>query len=266
MTSAVGRPSLARESDDRVGAVTGAVTGAAGRVLAAEVARLREHRPGAAPTVLDVGGGSGAWAVPLARLGCAVTVVDSSPNALAALQRRARESGVHDLVTPVQGDVDALAEVAAPGAADLVLGHGLVEVVDDPGRAVAALSAAAAPGAAVSVLVAGRHAAVLSRTLAGRLAEARAVLTDPDGRFGPDDALRRRLDAATLMALLEGGGLHVEVLQGDGVLDGWVPGAVRDGGPAATRAVAELEELAAHVTALREVAARLHALARRPSA
>jgi SAM-dependent methyltransferase len=266
MTSAVGRPSLARESDDRVGAVTGAVTGAAGRVLAAEVARLRERRPGAAPTVLDVGGGSGAWAVPLARLGCAVTVVDSSPNALAALQRRAREAGVHDLVTPVQGDVDALAEVAAPGAADLVLGHGLVEVVDDPGRAVAALGAAAAPGAAVSVLVAGRHAAVLSRTLAGRLAEARAVLTDPDGRFGPDDALRRRLDAATLTALLEGGGLHVEVLQGDGVLDGWVPGAVRDGGPAATRAVAELEELAAHVTALREVAARLHALARRPAA
>jgi S-adenosylmethionine-dependent methyltransferase len=266
MTSAMGRPSLARESDDRVGAVTGAVTGAAGRVLAAEVARLRERRPGAAPSVLDVGGGSGAWAVPLARLGCAVTVVDSSPNALAALQRRAREAGVHDLVTPVQGDVDALAEVAAPGAADLVLGHGLVEVVDDPGRAVAALSAAAAPGAAVSVLVAGRHAAVLSRTLAGRLAEARAVLTDPDGRFGPDDALRRRLDAGTLTALLEGGGLLVEVLQGDGVLDGWVPGAVRDGGPAATRAVAELEELAAHVTALREVAARLHALARRPAA
>ena len=95
------------------------------------------------------------------------------------------------------------------------------------------------------MLVAGRHAAVLSRTLAGRLAEARALLTDPDGRFGPDDALRRRLDAATLRALLEDGGLRVEVLQGDGVLEGWVPGAVRDGGPSAARAVAELEELAA---------------------
>ena len=246
--------------------MTGAVLGtAAGRVLAVEVARLREAGPGSAPSVLDVGGGSGGWAVPLARLGCAVTVVDASPNALAALQRRARESGVHDLVTAVQGDVDALAEVARPGTADLVLGHGLLEVVDDPARAVAALSAAAAPGAAVSVLVAGRHAAVLSRTLAGRLAEARALLTDPDGRFGPDDALRRRLDAATLATLLGEHDLRVEVLQGDGVLEGWVPGAVRDGGPAATRAVAELEELAVHVTALREVATRLHALARRPS-
>ena len=263
MTSAVGRPSLARESDDRVGAVTGAVTGAAGRVLAAEVAWLRERRPGAAPTVLDVGGGSGAWAVPLARLGCAVTVVDSSPNALAALERRAREAGVHDLVTPQQGDVDALSEAAPPGAADLVLGHGLLEIVDDPVRAVAALAAAAAPGAAVSVLVAGRFAAVLSRTLAGRLVEARAVLTDPDGRFGPDDALRRRLDVGSLTALLQGAGLGIEVLQGDGVVEGWVPGAVRDGGPTATRAVAELEELAGHAAALRDVAARLHALARR---
>jgi SAM-dependent methyltransferase len=240
--------------------------GVAERVLAAEVGRLRDARPGSPPRVLDVGGGSGAWAVPLARLGCAVTVVDSSPNALAALERRARESGVHHLVTPRQGDVDALAEVVAEGAADLVLGHGLLEVVDDPVRAVAALAAATAPGAAVSLLVANRHAAVLSRTVTGRLAEARALLTDPDGRLGPDDALRRRLDTATLTALLDTAGLRIEVLQGDGVLEGWVPGAVRDGGPSATRAIAELEELAVHVPALRDVATRLHALARRPRA
>jgi S-adenosylmethionine-dependent methyltransferase len=246
---------------------TGATGGAAQRVLAAEVARLREPgggRSGAVPHVLDVGGGSGAWAVPLARLGCAVTVVDSSPNALAALHRRARDAGVGELVTAVQGDADALGDVALPGSADLVLGHGLLEVVDDPARAVAALAAAAAPGAAVSVLVAGRYAAVLSRTLAGRLDDARALLTDPDGRFGPDDALRRRLDVESLRVLIEASGvLRVEVLQGDGVVEGWVPGAVRDGGPAVTRAVAELEVLAAAAAPLRDVAARLHALARR---
>lgn len=241
------------------------------RTLEREITRSGHRRSAEGRTtrdvrVLDVGGGTGAWAVVLARHGCAVTVVDSSPNALAALQRRAREAGVLDRVTPVQGDVDALAEVAPAGGADLVLGHGLLEVVDDAGRAVDALTAATVAGGAVSVLVSGRHAAVLGRTLAGRLAEARAVLTDPEGRCGPGDPLRRRLDVAGLRALLErGGALRVETLQGDGVFDGWVPGSVRDGGPALAHAVAELESLAATDPALLQVAGRLHALARRPA-
>ena len=44
--------------------------------------------------VVDVGGGSGTRAVPLALLGCRVTVVDSSTDALASLSRRATEAGV----------------------------------------------------------------------------------------------------------------------------------------------------------------------------
>ena len=43
--------------------------------------------------VLDVGGGSGIFAVPLARLGHEVTVVDPSADALATLARRAATAG-----------------------------------------------------------------------------------------------------------------------------------------------------------------------------
>jgi S-adenosylmethionine-dependent methyltransferase len=242
----------------------GVTGGPVHRAVAVELAAVRRREPGRVPRVLDVGGGSGAWAVPLARAGCAVSVVDPSPNALAALVRRARDAGVHELVTPVPGDVDSLADVAPVDRADLVLGHGLLEVVDDVTAAVGALTRASAVGGAVSVLVAGRFAAVLARTLGGRLAEARAVLCDPDGRFGPDDALRRRLDAAGLRGVLAADpGLQVELLQGDGVLEGWAPRAVRDGGPAAAGALSELEDLAAVEPALIDVAARLHGIARR---
>ena len=44
--------------------------------------------------VLDIGGGTGGFAVRVAELGHRVRVVDPSPDALAALDRRAKESGV----------------------------------------------------------------------------------------------------------------------------------------------------------------------------
>ncbi|NUP34683.1 MAG: methyltransferase domain-containing protein, partial [Streptomycetaceae bacterium] len=75
----------------------------------------------AALDVLDTGGGTGNFAVPLARLGHRVTVVDPSPDALAALERRAAEAGVTDRVAAFQGDAQALFDVVEPGAADVVL-------------------------------------------------------------------------------------------------------------------------------------------------
>ena len=44
--------------------------------------------------VLDIGGGTGGLAVRVAALGHRVSVIDPSPDALAALDRRARDAGV----------------------------------------------------------------------------------------------------------------------------------------------------------------------------
>jgi SAM-dependent methyltransferase len=237
------------------------------RVLEAEVAAAMQRRTDGAPVVLDVGGGSGVWAVPLAVAGCVVTVVDPSPNALATLHRRAAEAGVSERITPVPGDIEALARLVPEGAADIVLGHGVLEIVDDVDAAVAALTAACAPGGGVSVLVPGRYGAILHRAIAGRLVEARAMLEGDAGDTGrgtgTGDAVRRRFDVHGLDAVLRGAGLDVEVLQGYGLVSDLVPGAVVETTPGAAEALAQLELAAAARPPLRDVAARLHALARK---
>ncbi|RZS34781.1 2-polyprenyl-3-methyl-5-hydroxy-6-metoxy-1,4-benzoquinol methylase [Herbihabitans rhizosphaerae] len=236
------------------------------RVLDAELVAARERRGGAAPRVVDVGGGSGVWAVPLAVAGCTVTVIEPSPNALATLQRRAAEAGVSDRVTATQGDSDALTALVPAGSADLVLGHGMLEVVDEVKTAIAAMAETVAPGGAVSVLVANRFAAVLHRAIAGRLVDARRLLDDPAGELpGAGDQLLRRFDTEGLRQVLTDAGLAVELVQGYGVLSDLVPGAVLESQPGAADSLAELELVAATTPQLRDVASQLHAIARKPS-
>ncbi|MFJ6196346.1 methyltransferase domain-containing protein [Micromonospora sp. NPDC092111] len=227
-------------------------------VLAAEL----DRRAGAELTVLDVGGGTGGFAVPLAQAGHRVTVVDASPDALAALTRRAAEAGVADRVRAVQGDGDAMSGLVEPATVDLVLCHSVLEVVDDPAPVASALATALRPGGAASVLVAGRAAAVLSRAMNGHLAVAAALAAAPDGSAGPRDTQRRRFDAEGAAALLRAAGLAVEEIHGVRVLADLLPAVVADGQPGA---LVELERALAGISPYRDLAAQLHLFARRPA-
>jgi SAM-dependent methyltransferase len=235
---------------------------------AAVVWRALHHelsRVGAAePHVVDVGGGSGVWAVPLAVAGCRVTVVEPNPNALATLRRRADESGVSARITALADDTDALPSAVAAGSADLVLAHGLLEVVDDPAAVMAALAATVTPGGAVSVLVANHYAAVLHRALTGRLGEARRLLVGAHGVLEDDgENLVRRFDTDSLITMVEASGLGVELLQGDGIVADLLGEA--GSGLFTGEELAEFEQAAGAISPLRDVATRLHALARRPA-
>jgi SAM-dependent methyltransferase len=218
---------------------------------------------------VDVGGGTGGFAVPFAALGHRVTVVDLSPDALAAAQRRAAEMRV--ALTAVQGDAGELASLVGDGAADLVICHSVLEYVDSPAAAMAAIARVLRPGATVSVLAANTVAAVLQRALAGRYAEARQLLAS-DGAGAPAErsgvTAPRRFTLAGLTALIEAAGLRAGDAHGIRVFAGLLPGAGAGAGsgaadPAAADELRALEEAAAAYPALRDIAARLHVLGHR---
>lgn len=216
--------------------------------------------------VLDAGGGTGGFAVPLARAGHRVTVVDPSPDSLAALQRRVAEAGLSEQVVGLQGDLADLPSLVAPASIDLLLCHSVLEVVDDLSGAVANIATALRPGGRLSLLVANRAAVVFARALAGRPDEAARALTDPDGRWGPADGLRRRFSSESLGALVVAAGLVVEQLHGVRVVADLVPSAALDAEPGAAAALLALERALADRVPYRDLATQLHLLAQRPGA
>jgi SAM-dependent methyltransferase len=249
----------------RPGPAGGPRTTAVQRVLDAHTEQQRATL-GRPLRVLDLGGGTGGTAVPLAVAGHELTVVDPSPDALFSLRRRATERGVQDHVRALQGDADTVRDlVGADPAFDLVCLHGTLEVVDDPEAAVGAVAALLAPGGTFSLVVAQRLHAVLSNALAGRLDRARAVLERPDGRWGEDDPAPRRFDEAAVLELVRAHGLTPVHVQGVRVFADLVPSALLDS-EADRAALAALEEAAAEAPAhplLGSLGSALHVLATR---
>ena len=248
-----------------------------------EVASARVAETGReALDIVDVGGGTGGLAVPFASLGHNVTVVDPSPDALAAAQRRAAEAGA--VLAAVQGDAASLDAVAGVAAADLIICHNVLEYVDSPADAMTAIARVLRPSATVSVLAANAVAAVLHRALAGRFAEARMLLSGgttpldppitgglPAPPFPPDPPRAggfpappgRTFTLPALTALIEGAGLRAGQAHGVRIFSGLVPAVLVDGDPGRAEALRALEAAAAGIPPLRDIAAQLHLLGHR---
>lgn len=239
---ATGRPSERRHS-----VRTRVVSAALERVLGRSGAR-----------VVDIGGGTGGFAVPLAEAGHRVLVVDPSPDALAALSRRAAEAGVTDLVTGRQGDLSDLPGLDGADGADLVLCHGVLEVVDHPAEALRTLAGVLRPGGTLSLLVAQRHAAVVARAMAGHFTAARDLLDSPD-----ESRTGRRYTADELTTMLVEAGFAVDTVHGVRVFSDLVPSSLHDLEPGATAALLELEQAVAERPEYLPLATQLHVLATR---
>jgi S-adenosylmethionine-dependent methyltransferase len=162
--------------------------------------------------ILDVGGGTGGVAIPLAGQGHRVTVVDPSPDALASLERRAAEGLVTDRIRALQGDATDLSDLVAAHEADVVVCHRVLEVLDAPGDALRRMAGALRRGGVLSLLVAQRHSLVLTQALAGHLAMARRTYAD-----------RSRFDYDRVIGLVEEAGFTVLASHGIGAIADQVP-------------------------------------------
>ncbi|SED32288.1 Methyltransferase domain-containing protein [Nocardioides exalbidus] len=210
--------------------------------------------------IVDIGGGTGGFAVPLAELGHTVQVIDPSPDALASLDRRARERGVADRVTGQQGDLSDLATLV--DEADLVLCHGVLEMVDDPAASLASIAGVLRPGGHLSLLVAQRHAAVVARAMAGHFQAARELL-EGEATEGAAGRGGRRFTHDELVGLLGAAGLDASSVQAVRVFADLVPGSLLDLEPGATAALVELERAVATRAEYLPLATQLHVIATR---
>src|ERR1700723_2323216 len=106
---------------------------------------------------LDLGCGTGATAIRLARLGIHVTAVDCSAAMLDIARRAALEGGVAEKIVVKHGEASQLASLFPARSFDVILCHNILEYVDDP--AAVLRDAALAPGAGplVGSLLPRRH-------------------------------------------------------------------------------------------------------------
>ena len=234
-----------------------------GELLAGVVAEL-----GPGPLrIVDAGGGTGGFAVPLAVGGHHVTVVDPSPDAIAALDRRYAEqahgSAAAGSIRAVQGDLAGLLDVVPPGGADLVLCHNVLEIVEEPVGALATLRAVLRPGGIASLLVAGRGGAVVGRALAGRFAEALALVRGATFVSAQANGAPEGYFVADLHTDLVTAGFTITATHAVRVFSDLVPGAVLDGEPGARSALLDLERAVADRADYLALAGQLHVVARR---
>ena len=87
---------------------------------------------------LDLGCGTGAATVRLARLGIHTTLLDFSPRMLDIAKRAARDAGVDGKIALKHGDAAQVGNLFPAGSFDIVLCHNLLEYVHDPNAVLSA--------------------------------------------------------------------------------------------------------------------------------
>lgn len=178
---------------------------------------------------LDIGGGTGATAVHLARLGFHVTLLDSSLPMLDLAERAAAEAGVEAKIALKAGEATQLEMLFHMESFDVIICHNLLEYVDDPSAVLrrAALLLRREPSSIISVLVRNRAGEVLKAAIKdGDLRQAENNLTVEwalESLYGGNVRLFGRED---LCAMVEAASLTVIAYRGVRSISDYLPSKV----------------------------------------
>lgn len=166
---------------------------------------LQRHAAELGPRVrvLDVGGGDGRDALPLALAGHDVTVLDPSRSWLAEADRRAADAGVR--LTAVEAGLDDL----PTGEWDLVLCHFVLRYRPDSTQDVAALASRVRPGGLLSLVDVNPAARVLRLLVAGGPTHAAEELHAVGAEVETFATAARKVEVEQVRAEVEAAGLRV---------------------------------------------------------
>ena len=193
-------------------------------------ANLQEFLPQATRSLraLDLGCGTGAIGVRLARRGLHVTLLDPSLPMLDFAERAAREAGVTERIALEHGDASQLATLFPAASFDLILCHNVLEFVEDPCAVLRAAARALRDSSGmISILVRNRPGELLKAAiLNGDLAAAERNLTAEWGDESLYEGRVRLFTAVSLQAMLLESSLVVTAERGVRVLSDYLPSTV----------------------------------------
>jgi len=214
-------------------------------------------------SALDIGCGTGAMAIRLAKLGADVTLLDSSAAMLDFAERAAEHAGIKGRIALKKGDAARLANLFPALSFDVILCHNILEYVDDP-CAVLGGAARALPDSSsiLSVLVRNQTGEVLKAAITdGDLAAAEHNLTAEWGRESLYGGSVRLFTANSLQALLTAASLEVIAQTGVRVLSDYLPPQISRG--AEYEQILELERKLGRRPEFAGIARYTHCLAHR---
>jgi ubiquinone/menaquinone biosynthesis C-methylase UbiE len=190
-------------------------------------ANLQDFLPPATRCLLalDLGCGTGAIAVRLARLGLRVTLLDTSLPMLDFAKLAAREAGVTERIVLKHGDAAQLANLFQAGSFDVILCHNILEYVDDPYAVLRTAARALRDSSSIiSILVRNRAGEALKAAIQeGDLAASEHNLT---AEWGHESLYRGRVrlfTAESLRTMLAAASLAVTAERGIRVIVDYLP-------------------------------------------